>query len=129
MGIATPGPTKQRTTQELEPFWARAKSELTEARSVVFVGYRFPPSDAQARAEVLGALQASSARKLDLSIVLGVEGNADVHRLKALLEATMRTAQRTLSPSPNRSYRIHQYPLYSQDFLGLYDSVLSLRPH
>jgi hypothetical protein len=120
LAIATPGPSKQRQTDDLKPFWDRAKYELESARAVVFVGYRFPPTDAQARSEILGALRENPSEDLYLHIVLGPDDNADARRLYALLEQTMRRAGRGNNISSRRRYHIQRHPLFSQDFIGLY---------
>ncbi|MBK7582517.1 MAG: transposase [Myxococcales bacterium] len=66
---------------------SRSRTRANQARdgvrdlSIVFVGYRFPPTDAQARSELLGAIMKNVQRHIDLHIVLGPTRN-DVHALK-----------------------------------------------
>lgn len=128
LGIATPGPTKLNLTKEMEPFWKRARTELSSARRVIFVGYRFPPTDASARAEIIGALQRNENEDLDLHVVLGPDDTADVKRLCGLLEFAMRRAGRGPKGYDHKHrYELYRHPLYSQDFLSLYGRGL-VRP-
>ena len=52
IAIATPGPSKKRLTKHGSAFWdlwAEAKRAIGEASAVVFLGFRFPETDAAAR--------------------------------------------------------------------------------
>jgi hypothetical protein len=42
--------------------------EIAEADAVVFIGYRFPASDAQARDEILGALRVNKRKHADSDV-------------------------------------------------------------
>jgi hypothetical protein len=56
--IAMPGATKKRLCDShLEPIWDAAMGALRKAGVVVFLGYRFPPSDSFARTSLVAALQ------------------------------------------------------------------------
>jgi hypothetical protein len=126
--IATPGPTKLSEANKLEPLWEIAKRAIKEASAIVFVGYRFPPSDSQARQVILGAINGNLSNHLDLHVVLGPEvHSAPVARLSAMLTFAARTARRTEGrrqpPGGDfrvRSYRVHTHPLYGEDFLSVF---------
>jgi hypothetical protein len=107
LAIAPPGPEKIRIAAGFGDLWAKAKTRLRTADAVVFMGYRFPESDATARSELIGAL--SRSRELKLHIVLGPDRNhLHVARLRALL--------RWRCPSA----RIYVHPLYAQDFMSMW---------
>jgi len=106
LAIATPGRTKREISWEFDSLWAMAAKAIRNAEAVVFLGYRFPPSDAMARGEILGALKQNQTT-LPIHTVLGPDVNsADSARLQGLL--------RHVGIS-----RIHQQPLYVEDFLGV----------
>lgn len=135
VAIATPGPTKgQEAVGPFFEMWNFAKQCLREANAVVFVGYRFPETDALARMELLGALAERSdpetADPLVYHLVLGSDlGSKDIRRLEGLLKWSLRTrfgngySDRELykKDSENRSHKfsIESHPLFSQDFLSV----------
>jgi hypothetical protein len=49
MVIASPRPTKLATAERLSELWKHAEDAIRDADAVVFIGYRFPPSDASSR--------------------------------------------------------------------------------
>jgi hypothetical protein len=135
--IATPGPTKTTSTDSegvLGPLWITAEGALRSAEAIVFVGYRFPPSDAHARTTLLTAILESGQKHVDIHIVLGPNRNADVVRLEHLLRYVMDRAGRTDLDNIGRgggetSYRLWWHPLWAEDFLSIYDpKALSLPP-
>ncbi|HTF45181.1 MAG TPA: SIR2 family protein, partial [Terriglobales bacterium] len=68
--IATPGNTKKNYCDEyLSDLWKASRDHLREADVVVFMGYRFPPSDSQAVTSVLGALK-DNDKSLRVHVVL-----------------------------------------------------------
>jgi hypothetical protein len=112
--IATPGPTKRNMVSDiLSPLWNEAEIKLCEADVVVFMGYRFPPSDAEARGRLLGALMKNTSPNLQLYTVLGPNDDPDNRRLEALLKYA--TAQRENGPG-----KVVRIPLWSQDFMSVY---------
>jgi hypothetical protein len=126
--IATPGATKAGYCgSHLKPLWDEALKALSEAQTIVFVGYRFPPSDAEARTRLLRAIGANKNPYLKIHLVLGPEVNTSpVLRLKGLLTHTMRAAGRVdsaelarMTPSGKlpAMYGIVTQPLYAEDFL------------
>ena len=90
IAIASPGPTKHDSVKgPLKFLWAAAREAIEQADSIVFIGYRFPPTDAEARSRLLGAIGRNKAKELTLNIVLGPNlGGDDNVRLKALLRYT-----------------------------------------
>lgn len=69
--IASPGPTKQDLIREvLDTLWAQAEGCIREAEAIVFVGYRFPPSDSTARERLMKAISANT-KQLHVHTVLG----------------------------------------------------------
>jgi hypothetical protein len=133
MVIATPGPTKTEVTRDLEPLWRRADDRLKEADAVVFVGYRFPPTDSLARMRILKAIEerarSGNGRPLGLHVVLGPR-SADAPRLAELLRHAARRGglREDTGPGPIRSnsYRLRVHELYSQDFFTVYDEAMIL---
>jgi hypothetical protein len=132
--IAMPGATKKRLCGEhLDYIWKTAMTQLREAEVVVFLGYRFPPSDAFARTTLLNALQQNENPYLRVHTVLGPDvGGEASRRLQSLLTQVLEAAGRTAKPDPafrprttegnGRFYNVVQQPLYVEDYL----SVLSL---
>jgi hypothetical protein len=126
--IATPGPNKlELQEQDLSSIWERAEAALREASVVVFMGYRFPPSDSQAREVLLRALNNNVTHMLNLHTVLGPRtGDDDSVRLAKLLEHSMRQAGRGPLPKKEHEiaegehpkfYKILAHPLYVEDFM------------
>ena len=112
--IATPGPTKHEMVSDVfSPLWYKAEISLRNADAVVFMGYRFPPTDANARDKLLGALMQNESLDLRIFTVLGPDDNPDNRRLEALLKyATSR--------KPNGKATVTRLPLWAQDFMSLY---------
>jgi len=129
IGIATPGPTKRVATGELRVLWAEAMTRLKRADAVVFVGYRFPPSDAEARTQLLGALALNLSPRLKLHVVLGPERGPDVVRLEELLRYMMHQAGReeTRPGDPGTSgftFRLTTHHLFAEDFFTVWHRKL-----
>lgn len=114
IAIATPGPTKQRKSNELEQLWELAQRRLAEADEINFIGYRFPPTDAMARQELLLPIMRNGNRPL-LRIVLGPDVNGhDAARVRGLLTHASARAG-------NLSPRLITEPLYAEDFLSVWN--------
>ncbi len=131
--LATPGPSKHSLVKgRLGHLWKFATEAIRDADCIVFVGYRFPPTDAHARVELLGAISANEKPDLDLHIVLGPEESADVVRLRHMLNAAARRDHRRVAPweamhPGNLSYRVVWHPLFSEDFFSLVRRELLVR--
>ena len=88
--IGTPGPNKRDITGYLKPVWDEAILAIHNAEAIVFVGYRFPPSDSDARDTILEAVQGNDSPHLLLHTVLGPNVNDEsTSRLRGLLESRM----------------------------------------
>lgn len=123
--IATPGVSKSETVKGvLSGHWGMARKALSAADVVVFIGYRFPPTDAQARADLLGAIRDNEQPHLDLHTVLGPKRDPDTMRLQRLLE-TATSDRLHITPDRemyggSRTCRITVEPLWAEDFLSLW---------
>lgn len=129
--IATPGPTKlDATSNALAPLWDLACDRLREADIIVFVGYRFPPTDSYARQRLLRAIgKNDGAKHLRVHIVLGDDHEAE-RRLASLLRHTLRGGGRFAGnesgDGTRNHYSVSAQGLFSQDFLSVFDrDVLS----
>lgn len=127
--IATPGPAKRLHRQrELGPLWKAAENYLKAADVVVFIGYRFPPSDTESKRFILDALAKNESHYLRIHTVLG-PNNADTARLRELVRLAMqrrgRESWQHANFRPGRAqpnhYSILTHELYAEDFLGLAD--------
>lgn len=134
LAIAGPGPHKKTLSQGLFKWcWDEAHSALASADTIVFIGYRFPPTDAEARQEILGAIQDNDSTHIAIHTVLGPNVMSDdSRRLKGLLEHATRhkRVDRNGAVAPGvtpRTFSITQHPLWAEDFLSVVDRR-SLRP-
>jgi hypothetical protein len=130
--IATPGPTKRlNCTTVLKDIWKNAIAALKSAEVVVFVGYRFPPSDAESRTRLLAALRDNENGKgLRVHTVLGPNVNdGDTVRLRELLRSTL-SEKMVEQPDSRReagsgSFQVLVHPLYAEDFFTVFhDNML-----
>lgn len=107
--LGVPGPRKAGLRKEykgLRVLWTYAQASIQQAERVVFVGYRFPPSDADARLSILGALESAATSLKKVEIVLGPDLNhRDVVRMRGLL---------SFAVAPEK---VQVWPLYAEDFL------------
>ena len=132
IGIATPGPSKQIAKWALKPLWDAALARLRSADAIVFVGYRFPPTDAEARHELLTAIETNNAKPevpqhhLKIHIVLGPKLSDDVERLHRLVESVLLRAGRTQGRpvSGRRTFQIHAHRMYAEDFFTVWSPAL-----
>jgi hypothetical protein len=132
--LATPGPTKFKETGDnglLAPLWSAAAYVLLHADAVVFIGYRFPPTDSHALSSILNALAGNKRPYLRLFTVLGPRvHDDDTVRLKQLLHRTMHSAGRRPDSKDEQSfvgrkvttdpfyYDLQVLPLYAQDYMA-----------
>ena len=122
VGIATPGKTKQSAASKaFKPLWDEATVRIATAQAIVFVGYRFPPSDAFAREQLLGAIRQNNVKNLQITTVLGKHG-ADSERLGELLRFALRKRGRA-------DGKLYEPPLYSQDLFSIWDRSSALNPY
>ncbi len=118
VAIATPGPTKLEEVLGFKPLWDLACERIRKAASIVFVGFRFPETDAHPREVLLDAIRDSTARErsdrpLQVHVVLGRPG-FDSERVESLVNFV---GPRSLAGGPNFRTKVH--PLWAQDFLAV----------
>jgi hypothetical protein len=124
LAIATPGPSKAREAKGFKSIWGLAKDALKQADAVVFIGFRFPETDADARAELLGAIRENNAgipgHHLSLHVVLGLP-SPQSERLEALLRFACSERHESTQPFPGEKgrYLLTAHPLFGQDFLAV----------
>ncbi len=130
--IAAPGRSKASLTSTvLEPLWKQARSALKEAGAVVVVGYGFPKTDAQARMELLDALEGdkSGVGTRQVHLVLGPEVDLPRHRrILELVRHRLGHSRETFTDVIPASYTsppfklgiVVRHPLYAEDFIGDY---------
>jgi len=119
LAIGTPGPKKQELTEgPFHPLWNQAKACLLAAERIVFLGFRFPPSDSIPRRQLLSAIGGNRDQQIQsvlIHTVLGDDvGSPDSRRLRHLLGAAMQPTERYPF-----NYSIMQHPFWCQDFLDL----------
>lgn len=114
--LGFPGPGKLANSKgELAPLWSLAEMALAKSEMVVFLGYRFPPTDAHARETLLDAIAEGGSSK-KVKIVLGQDlARPEVSRMKGLL---------TYCVPPDHC---EAAPLFVEDFLSRHVSQY-LRP-
>jgi len=136
IAITGPGPGKlERANKLYAPLWDAATDAIRKADAIVFVGYRFPPTDAFARRTLLDAIRATqhtglnamlpsdpaTARHVAVHTVLGPRlQDEDPVRLQAMLK-------NVLEPPPPihvdgakkvpTFFSLHAHALYAEDFL------------
>lgn len=130
IAIATPGRSKRlATTGYLKPFWDKAKIALEQARAVVFVGYRFPPSDAWAREQILTSMcKGYGGPGKSVYTVLGPDvRSVESSRLGGLIEGTFTHSgwRRYDGTQPDQDpahgcFSVRQLPLFAQDFMSIF---------
>jgi len=138
IGIATPGPTKRIAAEELGLLWTGARNRIQEAEVIVFVGFRFPPSDAEAREKLLGAVGTNSSRHVELHILLGPErSHRDVVRLDQLLRyAMIKTGRDEVTESrwgmtlfgQVKTFALTTHALFAEDFFTVWNRGLLWPP-
>ncbi len=130
LAIATPGLTKRAMVSEgFNALWDRAETALMTADAIVFVGYRFPPTDSEALSRLLGAIGRNDNLYIALHTVLGPNKSDDIARLHSLLRYAARETNREhtsvvgmdairgLGEGGRRAYTLVPQALWSQDFL------------
>ncbi len=119
--IANPGPTKSALTDTLEEQWAAAFKAIVLADAIVFVGYRFPPTDARAQETLLRALRNNANHYLAVHIVLGPNtASSDCIRLRQLLALTLADRRELqFGEQPDiKTRNVRAWALWAADFLG-----------
>jgi hypothetical protein len=112
--LAVPGPDKaalRTRSTGISVLWDAAQQAVRQAGKIVFLGYRFPVTDAFARVYFLKAIRtaAKAATLNSIEIVLGPdEHHPDVERMKGLLSFACR----------GQRVKIHVLPLCVEDYLS-----------
>jgi len=128
LAIASPGPTKQAIANRLETLWVKAEDALASADAIVFIGYRFPQTDASARRRLLRAIGKNEKQYIALHTVLGADvGSAASKRLHGLLTYAICQQERFELPrrdnppdaSPSKFVNLVTQPLYGEDFISV----------
>jgi hypothetical protein len=120
--MGTPGPAKRERSTEFAQLWEAARQALIAATYIIFLGYRFPPSDSHARGMLLGAIRENDGPELvRVRTVLGPRTSADASvRLAKLLEYSLQGAGRKPHNDPlGYKYKLYDLlaePLYVEDF-------------
>lgn len=123
--LGTPNHSKRTlSTTTFRKLWEAAVDALKKADTIIFMGYRFPPSDSYARGTLLSAIGQNERANLRIHTVLGPRtSDDDTVRLLKLLEHTLRGAGRVcrgeghaMPPEP-MFFEIIAQPLYVEDFL------------
>jgi hypothetical protein len=130
MVIASPGPNKLAVATRLEELWATAETLLRSATAVVFIGYRFPSSDAASRRRLFMALAQNDQPYVALHTVLGPDKSdpATVRMRSLLLHAALQAGRKEAvttsgtqyERSSNRTYTLDVHPLWGEDFMDLF---------
>lgn len=103
--IGTPGLGKLELSRGLlKPVWDYALASLEAADAVVFVGYRFPPSDSVSKLELLGRLKKNEKAKVHC--VLG-PSSPDVGRLRGMVAFTGK--------------RLKDHEMFAEDFFAVFE--------
>jgi hypothetical protein len=112
--IGVPGPAKVELSEEnrgpLWGLWDAAAASLKDAEAIVFIGYRFPESDAQARGWLLDALRTNRTKDQKSLLVYTVLGSdvGSSNRLRYMIEAIL-----------GARVVVEQLPLVTQEFFDV----------
>lgn len=130
MVIASPGPNKLAVANRLGELWTHAETLLKHATAVVFIGYRFPPSDASSRRRLFTALVQNDQPYVALHAVLGPDrSDPTAVRMRSLLQHSALQASREeatrrqgtdYQQSPPRHYTLDVHPLWGEDFMDVF---------
>jgi hypothetical protein len=138
LAIASPGPAKQELTKMIDNIWSKAMQAINTAECVVFMGYRFPPSDSRAKKKLLEALTANRAMYLPVHIVLGPDArDSNVLRLKEMLRFALRDRaeytktgdDRPPTKGSDKWFQLAVHPLWAEDFLTLAHRGILTEPY
>jgi hypothetical protein len=138
IGIASPGASKLTLSQQWKGLWQAAGTALQQAQAIVFVGYRFPPTDSYSRERLLGAVgQNNSGPHVSVHTVLGPDTQGDqARRLDGMLRYALGQTRRKPFlggrlpiQSPPTFFTLLAQPLYAEDFLSLVHREAIIDPH
>lgn len=128
--LAIPGPSKASLSNRLfKPLWDRAEAAIKNADVIIFVGYRFPESDAVAKQRILGAIRADNHR-ITVRLVLGPQRDQHVQRVEGMLKWALggRTVCDTKGAEAYKNTARHSTfaciihePMWAEDFLTVFE--------
>jgi hypothetical protein len=103
-----PGPGKMsHCRNSLRGLWTMAKDAILAANTIIFIGYRFPPSDSFSRQTILEAI---SSNRNDLTQVITILGDNLDHPDARRLESLLLSVRRIIA-------KHRPAPLFCEDFL------------
>lgn len=112
--IAGPGPQKSQTVDRLlSEIWEKAKEEIVQCDGIVFLGYRFPETDAGARRLFIDAIRKNDKVKFKATVVLG-----NSPAIQSVVEMLMRIVPHGPHAKPDRC--VFPSSLYAETFLSCY---------
>lgn len=124
LAMATPGPAKKALNERMFPLWDRAMRALMSADAIVFIGYRFPATDALARDRLLTAIRENDRPYLAVHAVLGPNTQEpDTVRLHQLLKMTLWRRQEWRHPGTDprnhvqNAFSLEICPCWGEDFM------------
>lgn len=115
LGLAAPGAAKIVFTAGLSQLWDSAMAAISRAEAIVFLGYRFPPTDSMARMRILQAIEENVEDELRCHVILG-QSSADWERLTGLLEFA---GQRRFDRCAKEIRRIKVHRMNAEDFCSV----------
>jgi hypothetical protein len=128
VALGVPGPGKlSYSTRLFADRWQSAEKALQEATAIVFVGYRFPPTDSYAKRILLQALGNNVNEHILLHTVLGPRKDDDLQRLDSLLRWSMSNSGRVDLDTPGdphtfpKTFSMRRQPLWAEDFMAVFE--------
>jgi hypothetical protein len=124
IAMGVPGPAKEGFATRR---WGMAVAAILQAEAVVFLGYRFPETDADSRTKILTALAQNRQSHVAVHVVLGPDlAHRDPQRVRMLLTTALgqrREGQRKDLGSHQNTFSLRLHPLFAEDFLCLHTQV------
>lgn len=127
IALGTPGDEKAGVTKQLRSLWHLASEAISKADALVFVGYRFPPSDQNAKLWFKNAIR-ENPKDLVVHLVLGPrDENGDIGRLQNFVRLACLGLKSDAPPTPRSPHRnllrIIDQKMYAEDFLSGYSGA------
>jgi hypothetical protein len=133
--IVGPGPQKREMIQNwFSDLWSVAQKRIRSADVLVFVGYRFPETDAFAKRRLLTSVRDGDSHEGVVRTVLGPERDRDVIRLEGMMRWALRKragprgvilgdkeARELFNERQLRRPTIIPEPMWAEDYLAVFD--------